>query len=273
MTRTDIKKLIAESNSIALCLADIKTLDKACSTAALYLSLIQIGKKVDIYTNESPSGKTEKLFNMLKVEPKEKIEQAKYVIKIDYSKTPIEKVSFDTDEKNGKVYFYITPKGEDFDFDNVEYIKDGSDYDLTIIIGAKKFTDMGEIYQSHPNLFKKKKIISFSRDMESPCENTVEIPENKSYCTVVYDFVLDNMIENLKKDSAQALLTGVLDYSTTLEGELSDEESSDISDLIHEGADISKALKFVYFSKSVDDVITQSILMENVNIDDDNGIA
>lgn len=207
---------LKSAQTIALCVSEINNLDRLYSLVALYDLLEASGKKVTVYTSHEPIGRFKELLEKEEMNLITKVEPVKYIISIDYSKTPIEKVSYDNDEKTGRINFYITPVGREFDFDNVVYDKAGSEFDQVIVIGCKAFDEMGEIYKANSAMFKKSKTIVINRRFDSDVENFVKVTKDSSFAATILKFAKDCEFE-ITEEVAQELMTGVVDYSNVLE--------------------------------------------------------
>ena len=271
MLETRIAELIKNANFIAICSSDSRNFDNISACAALSLFLDANGKKSTIIIPTPLSEKYKKFLDEYNVQVQTQIDPVKYVIRIDYGKVPIEKVSYDTDEIAGKINFYITPKKKEFDFDNVEYGKDGYDYDLLILIGVKRFEELGEVYETNKALFKKNKMISVAREVEYLSDNQILVDGNVAISEEILN-ILEACDGDITKDEAELLLNGVVDEYGILEGSGTDKSSTIITRLIEKGGNLSKSIKTVYFSKDVSNMIIQIKLMQNLKVDEKNSI-
>jgi len=169
-----ILQLVVKHESILVVADEVTSKDKALAIISLHDQLSRANKKSDIIIINRPAINIDKIFTENEVRYTDEIEPVKYVVRIDYSKTPIEKVSYDTNEKDGKISFYIIPKGKNFDFDNVEYNQIGSDYSLVLFFGQE--LDLSRIDKENKTL-SKAKIVKFERQISCQNTNTI-IPQS-----------------------------------------------------------------------------------------------
>jgi nanoRNase/pAp phosphatase (c-di-AMP/oligoRNAs hydrolase) len=263
---------VKAAKTISICTNEISSLDKLYAVVSLHHLLTSLGKKVSFFVATKPVSKFLDILEEESVEAFERIDPVKYVIRIDYSKTPIEKVSYDNDEKTGKINLYITPTGHEFDFDNIEYTKEGGEFDQMFVIGCRNFNEMGEIYSQNTSLFKMSKAIVISRRFDTEIENFVKIQKDKSFSSTIYDFVKELGFE-ITAETAQSLMTGIIDFSNVLEGCEVDLPLELLATLKVQGANTYNSLKKVYFSKSYANFFVQQILMRNIKVDNTNKIV
>lgn len=263
---------VKAAKTVCICTNEITSLDRLYAIVALYKGLEKAGKKISLLMPSQPIAKFASILTDEKVAVLEKVDPVKYVIRIDYSKTPIEKVSYDNDEKTGKINFYITPVGREFDFDNVEYNKEGAEFDEVFVVGCRNFAEMGEIYKKNPALFKKNKTIVVNRRFDNDIENFVKVAKDKAFSTVIHD-MLTNFEVEITVSLAQNLMTGIIDFSNVLEGCEIDLPLELMAQLKEKGAKTYNSLKQTYFSKSHANFFVQQVLMRNVKVDNANKIV
>jgi len=270
---------IVKHESILIVADEVSSKDKALAIISLNDLFSRHNKKSDIVIVNRPSILIDKIFTDNEVRYADQIEPIKYVVRIDYSKTPIEKVSYDTNEKDGKISFYIIPKGKNFDFDNVEYNQVGSDYSLVLFFGQD--IDISRIDKENRSL-NRAKIIKFDRQItsqQSPQSNSQNISEivnlkgNESYCSVITD-ISEQFDTKLDQSNAQRLLDGHLSYIGLLEGGVRfDADNIDvIKYLVSSGAVMVDAINNAYFAKNNQNMNIQKKLMHNVKYNTDGGV-
>jgi nanoRNase/pAp phosphatase (c-di-AMP/oligoRNAs hydrolase) len=93
-----------------------------------------------------------------------------------------------------------------------------------------------------------------------------------SFSEAVYNFALEAKF-HIKKNVAQELMVGVIDYSNILEGCESDLPFEIMSQLKNLGANTYKALRKIYFAKSESNYFVQQVLMRNIKVDNANKIV
>jgi len=259
-------ELIRKSKNVAICIGksgkdDKLTEDIYFSAIALTKYLQNEGKAVGVIITQEPTKEIQEIFKKYDVVYTTDASPLRYVISIDYGKSQIEKVLHDVDEENNKVLFYIEPSTKDFDFDNVEYSQEGSNYDLTITFGLNSFQEMGKIYESADYLFKDNSVITFSKNFNTFGDENHYI--KSKYTTKIRDLIGDNTDDEIK----ELLLSGIIDELKLLEGGVDKGKVKELSEIISNGYDFNELLQQTYFSKSYKNLDLQIKLMANIKID------
>jgi nanoRNase/pAp phosphatase (c-di-AMP/oligoRNAs hydrolase) len=269
-----IPQLIKQSANIAIFLNDLNDIDKVVSVISLALMIKSDGKTAEIIIPEDVTGEYMSKFQDYHLEVKHKVLPQRYVVRIDYGNSPLEKITYEPDEKTGKLNFYITPKDGEFSFDNVEYAKEGVGYDALIFVGMKDPKELGDLYDNNKEIFDSSKIIAFSKSGSFPADNVVELKKNNSYSEAVYHTVLMfSTKENFDPEIASLLLLGVLSNSGLLEGFSTTDDQVLIGNLSALGGNLNNGLKQIYFSKDNANTLLQLKLAEKVKTDFTNGLS
>lgn len=262
----EITKFLEKSNNIALCIYNIDTFDKASAVVALINFLNAQKKQVTVLSEGVLVGRQNELFEQNKVSTELKVKPLSYVVSIDYGSTGLEKVSYETDEKTGKLNFYIFPTKEGFDLEKVEYKQVGANYDLTITLGVDDLKEMGSIYDSNEYLFKKNPLIAITPSNEKLGDVNLTIDGKKTFCELVYEIIKNNSTA-INSQTIDIILAGILDAYKILESDVSTDVWSTISSLSKYGGNFSQVLRSAYYSKSFQNLDLQVKLMHNLRLD------
>lgn len=269
MSTESVLPKLQEAKKIVICTPSISTSDSLYFVIALIKYLQDNGSSVDLILKETPSNEIKSKLDEHGIAVLKDVKPLNYVISIDYSKTGIEKVTYDADEENGQLKFYITPTDGVFDFDNIEYATEGSSYDLTITYGLKSYKDMGKIFESNPHIFNSDaKVLNFISEVESLGDDYVNIEESNGYANKLYQI----LGSSVKGDTLEVLIKGMLDEYRVVEGETNPEMWKLISDAAEQGVDINKLIRDKYYSKSYANLDVQIKLMHNVQVDKSSGV-
>lgn len=274
MVSEAVLQQIKNSKNIGIFLNDFNDIDQVVSAISLYLLIKSEGKSIEIISPEKEDTKYYSLFADYNIKVSNSIQSKTYVVSIDYSEYPIEKVTYEPDEKTGKLNFYIVPKNGEFDFDSVQYKKEGQGFDLLIFLGMKSPKDLGDLYLNNKEIFESNKIVAFSRSTNFPADNLVELSKNHTYSEIVFQAIKGYVKkEEFDPEIASLLLLGILDKSGFLEGYITSSIQKLVGELTSLGGDLNKALKKIYFSKDDANVLLQLKVGEKIKYDFKNGIS
>lgn len=254
---------IKKATKIALCVDELTTMDQVYFVVALDKLAKQLDTKLDlIHLNEmKPELKAKLDENSISYASDPK--PLSYVISIDYSKTGIEKITYDPDEKEGKLKFFIIPTEGVFDFDNVEYSTEGSNYDLTMTMKITSFKDMGRVHEKNGYIFKDNKVISFAQGIDSLGDMFIGVDES-GYSVKLYDLVK----ESADMEVLNTLVTGVIEDSGIGEGGANFNVWMLLGDAAGRNININSLIQKSYYQKDAQLIDVYGKLMNNVEQDD-----
>ncbi|WKZ30732.1 MAG: hypothetical protein QY318_02690 [Candidatus Dojkabacteria bacterium] len=259
---------IKKAKKIALCVDELTEMDHVYFVVALDKLAKQLDTKIDlIHLNE------------IRPEFKKKLEEnsvsfasdpkpLSYVISIDYSKTGIEKITYDPDEKEGKLKFFIIPTDGQFDFDNVEYSTEGSNYDLTMTMKITSFKDMGRVYEKNGYIFKDNKVISFAQGIDSLGDMFIGVDES-GYSVKLYELVKDTADQEV----LSTIVTGVIEESAIAEGGANFNVWMLLGDAAGRNINVNNLMQKAYYQKDPSLLDVYRKQMFNVENDDDNRVV
>jgi hypothetical protein len=230
-----LSELLQNKRRIAVVTKNSDSFAKSSAIAALILYLNELEKSTTTLILEKPEAEEEKaLFKKHSIEYIDNIAPRSYVISIDYTQNEIEKITQDTDEEQGKILFYIYPEsGEEFNFDNVKFEKQGASFDGVVLFDAANLDELGEFYKKNKSAFKGKSVYSMNIDSDY-CKKVTEVLRYGS----------DGRENKFNRDTAQLLLTGLV-YSSEVErgSDFLDKNYSLVDYLVSLGASISEAIQ------------------------------
>jgi len=199
-------KTIEDAKSVGLLVGNDTTTDAVAAAMALYHLFSLTGKKVvPVVPGKIPEA-ARALPSSTAI--KKDFGPKNLVVTLHTGQTPIEKVSYRTEEHEFKLV--IHPLDRAFAVENVEYSYEGLNFDLLITLGVKKLADLGDLYEKNRNEFSKSVIINL--DVSSANENYGQInltdPTKSSVSELLFHQLLSwELIPS--KEVAQCLLTGL----------------------------------------------------------------
>lgn len=134
---------LKDANSVVVLLPKDPSFEQVANGLALYLSLEQIGKNVEIACPSEMLVEVNRLVGVQKI--KTKLSGRNLVISFDYVKDAIEKVSYNVD--NGKFNLVVVPKiGHDaLDHNSVSYSYTGVSGDIVVLVGTRDTKTLGNL--------------------------------------------------------------------------------------------------------------------------------
>lgn len=269
----DYKDIIEEINTasnIAICTDEISSKELSLAIAALYLHLESMGKGVSLILKDTPREGIQEVLDINKIDGRSDVKSQDYTVSINYGDSGIERVTYDTDEKSGKIIFHIIPKEGDFNFDNVEFNDGGDKYDLTITFNLNEFRDMGDLYEENDYLFKENRVVTFGKTDIG--DINVVLDQGQSYSEAVH-LVLREFGEDIEPKSLDLLMEAMLTRAKILEGNAAPNSVRAINRIIEDGGDLYKGLRKQYYSKDFANMQLQIKLMQNVKVNREKRVA
>jgi hypothetical protein len=250
---------IENSKRVALCTNKVENFDIAYFAVALAEFAKKSDTEIDLIYVDDIKEDYKQLFDKYNVNYSKDPKPLSYVISIDYSKVGIDKVTYDTDEKSGELKFFIVPTEGIFDFDNVEYATEGSDYDLTITFGINSFKDMGSIYEKSSYLFKDNEVVSFAKDIDSLGDQFVKV-NSDPYIWALFELINGSVNKSIMRIFAE----GMLRQEGILEGGATSRLWRVLTLADENGVDINQLIRSKYYSYSKSGLKFNRHLMNNL---------
>jgi hypothetical protein len=263
MENDEIKLKFEKSEKIAICIPSEATDEVLGAAKILGEHVIEKGKDVSLLVSASIDDETKKEFDDVNIPVLTNAKPISYVVAVDYGESNIESITYDRNDKENTLYFYITPTNGHFDFKNVEFSTQGNTFDLIITLGVTSFKEIGQVYEENKELFSKTDVISIVKGDDKLGDDVYNIPETTSLIYGVKTFLGEDISEGL----SMKILAELVKQEPILEGDPRTESYQEISELTTQGFDLSKALKQKYFSKSYSNLDLQIKLMHNVEVD------
>ncbi len=237
MGQQNFKTFINKRSSVTIIINEVDSYDKAYAAVGLYTLLEELNKKPTVIVPQQNEKQEYILpFKEINIALNSKVAPLSYVVSIDYTKNDIEKITHDTDEKEGKIKFHIYPSDKNFSFDNVEFNKEGSAFEGAILMGVNSPEDLGELYTENKKLLKTDDVYCLGNEGDYSKRITQNLKYNEN-----------GKQTRLSSEIAQNLLNGVLFSSDLFTEEKKLDKNYEIVDfLVNQGASLSEAIYKAY---------------------------
>lgn len=244
--------LLADKKNILITFNESGAGDDIGSAVALLLFLEQMGKKAEIVCPDFnlPTG-----YSFLKkasdIKPAAGHLQ-KFIVTIDVAGIGVEELSYDIHEN--KLRIFITPKQGYLTRDHVKTAASDFVYDLIVVVGTQDLNSLGTIYTNHTDFFARVPIVNI--DCNAANErfghlNIVDITKS-STSELLYTLLRDMKKENITKEIATALLTGMVAHTHSFtKGSVRGDTLKVASALVELGADRAHIVEQLYQTKSI----------------------
>ncbi len=254
-----------DKSSILLLSQGVKDIDVASSIVGLITAYRSNSSRVDLLVLEPIEDSISDFFKKYSVEILKEVPKGEYQVIIDYSKSGVKQVSYDTDEQNKLLKFTITPKSEIFDFSSVKFVEGSSKYTHLYLFDIENLRNL-EIYSDISELISDCNIYSVgSVHVENSLE-VVDLEADESYSEKVYE-LLKKLSVSVNAKAAEIFMNGAIYKRKLLETREKNNTWSSISKMGGDGADISEGITKAYYSKDSANLAVQIKLVNNVKLD------
>jgi len=205
---TPVEEALASAQTLAIVLPTILNVDKVAAALSLFLSLKKAGKQVSIACVLPMTVEYSSLVGVNKIT--QKIGGRNLMISFPYQEDSIEKVSYHIE--NNRFNLVIQPK-ESFRplaVDQVAYNYFGSQMDLTLIVGAYSWENLGELYLANKAVFEEGQTLNLDINPQNQQFAKINFvnPQMASLSEMVTLF-LSSLNLPLDEDIASNLLLGI----------------------------------------------------------------
>lgn len=247
------RDLIGKSQKILLVTRTHPTDDSVGSLVALGLVFEKMGKEVDLVCHGP-------LMSSLSFLPKYgDISQAMektgdFVISLDTTDSKISQFSYDFDNDGNKLNIYITPEEGAFNPEHVTAIKNGSKYDLVVIVDAKDLEILGGVYEENARIFFETPIINIDSSLDNEQYGEVNCIDVKANATteVVYLLIQALGEQYFDENIATALLAGIISKTKSFQSKKTNPKAfSAAAQLIQLGADQQRIIHSLFKNKTL----------------------
>ncbi len=203
-----LRDFLEQNNELGIVIGSHQTLDTTASALALYLSLSQAGKKVQIISKKQPTVEVSNLVGIDRVRPSFSGSTGKLVVSLPYVKGEIEKVLFT--EAPNTINFHLTAAPDKsitpFDVNDVKLTWEGGAPAALITCGVGSMDELAGIADDNAT-----KIVNIDNYQGNTRFGDVVLVDEafSSLCEIVGKILKDLQLP-IDMDIAQNILDGVL---------------------------------------------------------------
>lgn len=272
------KNIIERSQSILIVPAPESQGDSFGSGLALFFTLKELGKNVNI----NFADKIPEKFKFLTDAGQKPIQD--FVISVDTSEKELSKMYYEKNEKNLKIYLTFDRGGLiEKDLSLLPRIKTETsqdspdspfrgDPDLVIVLGAGSLEDIGQTFTKNPGLFYESTILNIDNHPlnENFGEvNIVDVSSSLAEISTELIKALDPEEQVFGERVATCLLTGVICASQNFRNPKTRPKTFETSAfLIEKGADHQKIIQYLYKQKNVSQIKLLGRILEKLDFDE-----
>lgn len=268
------KRLVDDKKNILITFKKKADGDAIGSSLALKKILEQIGKKVDIVSDEFKiENKYLFLHNVSHI--KESLDDLhKFIININIKNTGISELSYDIKDENLRIF--ISPKKNFITKEQIKTAQTDFKYDLIIVLDTTDLNLLENVYKNNEDFFYKTPIINI--DHKSSNEyfghlNIIDLPASTT-AEIVYKIIEKYYKEFFNKEIAENLLTALIQGTNSFKNKKVNPSTLSIaSELVNFGADREKIIKNIYQTKNISTFRLWGITLSNLNYDRDSNIV
>ncbi|MCF7918017.1 hypothetical protein K9L27_03405 [Candidatus Gracilibacteria bacterium] len=268
-TREQTLGFLTRSAKVLLVAPERIEADEAAAVFALQKILIKAGKEVLAVS----TGKVPKNLSFLhanKVFRDELGEDGDFVLSIATNNTKVDKVKYVI--KENSVDVLISPKKGYFTPSDVSFGQSAGKFDAILALGVESLESLGELFESHTELFTTTPLINISVSPNNEFFGKVNVvdPSRSSVSEIVFElFQKDQVLLPLvDKDIATCLLTGIIARTESFLDPVTTPTSFEAAALLQSmGADQSEIIEHIFKKKSLPTLKVWGRVLGNLELD------
>lgn len=198
-----------QAQSIGIVVGDNQTVDTMGAGLALYLSLKETGKNVQIVSGKSPLVELSNLFAIDKVASQFSGSTNMLTISVPYREGEIEKVSYNIEKDKLNVNLFAEENGITFSEQDIQYIRKGSAPSLIVTVGVSSLDLLQGLFDAS-----QAQIINVDNQSINTMFGNIVLVDSQfsSVCEIVSELIKELSMPN-DSDIAQNLMDGI-SYAT-----------------------------------------------------------
>jgi nanoRNase/pAp phosphatase (c-di-AMP/oligoRNAs hydrolase) len=213
MARNDqeqIQSVLQKSKHILIALKKNPSGDALSAGLALALFCKQLGKHVDIVSENFELPKKFAFLPEIDLIKKQMPHLQKFIIRVDVKNHGLQELSYDV--KDGHLLVYITPEHGFFTHEQLRTAQTDFRYDLIVTLDTPDFDSLGELYTKNTELFYKVPVLNIDTSVANDYYGTLnDVDITASSTSEVVTVLLQGINESLlNKEIATTLLTGMI---------------------------------------------------------------
>lgn len=204
----EIQSLLASSKEVFILTHENPNHDTLGASLALFLSLLQAGKKTTV---ACPTPATVEFNNLVGLDKLNQTLPGKnFIISLDYVDGSIEKVSYNID--GDKFNLVIEPKSgaPSFSSEKVHFSSAAASPDLILVLDCSNLGELGKFYQNEENLYSKTTIINIDYHPKNAYFGKINLVDPQASSTSeIVTYLISNLGLPMTSDVASNLLSGL----------------------------------------------------------------
>ena len=270
--RDQILNLIDKSQSILLLTHAKADCDGLGSMISMYLALQNMGKDVVAATNDPAPENLSFLPSINMVQ--NSLSSKNFVITLDISQTPLNKIKYKLSEDKQRVNIVVTPSDGRFKQDDVSFNHEAGNFDLIMTFDTGNLEHLGPIYDQNSELFFKVPVINVDHHASNTDYGQVNLVDVVAASTTEVVLVLLEEMEKryqkqfVSEDIATLLLAGLItDTGSFQHANTSPHAMETAAKLLDKGARQQEIIKHIYKTKKLSTLKLWGVVLSKVETD------
>lgn len=270
--RDQILNLIDKSQNILLLTHAKADCDGLGAMISMYLTLQSLGKDVIAATNDPAPDSLNFLPSINMVQ--NTISSKNFVITLDISQTPLNKIKYKLSEDKQSVNIVVTPSDGRFKPEDVSFDHEAGNFDLIMTFDTGNLEHLGPIYDQNSELFFKIPVINVDHHASNTDYGQVNLVDMVAASTTeVVLTLLEEMEKKYQKkfiseDIATLLLAGLItDTGSFQHANTSPHAMETAAKLLDLGARQQEIIKHIYKTKKLSTLKLWGIVLSKVETD------
>ena len=176
-TLDQINQLINQAKDITIACGQNFDSDTIAAGLSLYLSLLKLGKNVEIVTSQPTTVEFAKYVGIDKVV--HELSSRKFIITLKNVLGNVDKVTHYLEENELNIVVHPLPGATKFTQDNVTFRYDKPSIQLIILLGVYNFEDLGKIYIQEQEIFANTPILAINKGKNTTDLSPLVMGDNK----------------------------------------------------------------------------------------------
>lgn len=271
-TKNQILNLIDKSQSILLLTHAKADCDGLGSMISMYLALQALGKEVVAATNDPAPEVLSFLPSMHIVQ--NSVASNNFVITLDITTTPLNKIKYKLSEDQMKVNIVVTPKSGHFKPEDVTFDREAGNFDLIITFDTANLEHLGPIYDQNAELFFKTPVINIDHHASNTDYGQINYVDVVSASTTEMMLQLLSEMETrydkkfLNEDVATLLLAGLITDTGSFQHANTSPRAMEVAaQLLDLGARQQEIIKNIYKTKKLTTLKLWGAVLSKVETD------
>jgi len=271
-TQDQILNLINKSKSILLLTHAKADCDGLGAMISMYLTMQALGKEVIAATNDPAPDALNFLPSINIVQ--NSLLSKNFVITLDISKTPLNKIKYKLTDDHQAVNIIVTPSAGHFKPENVSFQHEEGEFDLIITFDTGNLEHLGPIYDNNSELFFKTPLINIDHHASNTDYGQVNLVDVVAASTTEIMLGLLQKMEQkynkkfLSEDVATLLLAGLITDTGSFQHANTSPRAMEVAaKLLDMGARQQEIIKSIYKTKSLSTLKLWGTVLSKVETD------